>query len=42
MTVEGGRRDLVLGVLLMLSVGLIAGLFFVGAFTVARWIWGTA
>lgn len=32
-------RDLWVGVTVMLAVGVIAGCFFVGAFTVARWIW---
>lgn len=38
----GRRSDLLLGVVIMLGGGLVAGLCAVGAFTVARWMWGMA
>lgn len=40
--IEGGWREFWLGVGLMLGAGVVGGLCFVGAFTVARWIWETA
>lgn len=38
----GRPGDLLLGVVIMLGVGTVAGLCLVGAFTVARWMWGAA
>lgn len=40
--VEGGWREFWLGVVIMLGGGLMAGLCLVGAWTVARWMWGAA
>lgn len=40
--IEGGWRQLWAGMFLMLAIGTVAGLCAIGAWTVARWIWGMA
>lgn len=42
MEIEGGTKDLMVGLFLYVSMVVICRLCFVGAFTVGHWLWSLA
>lgn len=42
MEIEGGTKDLLVGLFLYVSIVVLCLFCFVGAFTVGRWLWSLA